>query len=231
MRILFAGIGFNLVLLGLSVNLAATAAPLQPYPIAQQPTGTTLIPANNSQTVAGIGIEFVLPTRFKAGSPADKQLQTLVSNSAKSSPITESFMPIFGDDADYGGAKAIAIDTSKPGNLEIVLINSTSIPADLSLEAMQENFKRSTDMGGEFTPVDAKITSVGANRWLQVQGNLNIKGSQAKVLMGFLKAGDNTFQITYVYDSQNVGQAMPVFAQIGSTFKVTTKLPTTTAPN
>ena len=230
MRVLFAGIGFNLLLLGLSANLAATAVPLKPNPIAQQPSGTPVTPANNSQTVAGIGIEFVLPSRFKAGSPANKQLQTIVSNSAKKSPIAGSFMSIFGDDADYGGAKAIAIDTSKPANLEIVVVNSTSIPADLSLETMQENFKRSKDLGSEFTPGDTKITSVGANRWLQVQGNLNIKGSQAKVLMGFLKAGDKTFQITYVYESQNDRQAAPIFEQIGSTFKVTAKLPTTTAP-
>lgn len=230
MRVLFAGIGFNLVLLGLSLNLAATAAPQQLTPIAQQPSGAPVTPASSSQTVAGIGVEFLLPTRFKAGSPANKQLQTLVSDRAKKSPIAGSFMSIFGDDADYGGAKAIAIDTSQPGNLEIVLVNSISIPADLSLETMQENFKRNKDMGSEFTPGDTKITSVGANRWLQVQGNLNIKGSQAKVLMGFLKAGDKTFQITYVYDSQNARQAAPVFEQIGSTFKITTKLPTT-APN
>jgi hypothetical protein len=228
-RVLFANISFNLIMLGLSTNLAAMAAPRQPSPIAQQPTGATVTPANDRQTVAGIGVEFILPNRFKAGSPANKQLQTLVSDSAKKSPITASFMTIYNDDVNYADAKAIAIDTAG-SNLEIVLITSFSDPADLSLEAMQENFKRSKDMGNEFTPVDTKIISVGANRLLRIEGNLNIKGSQAKVLMGFIKAGDKTFQITYVYNSQNTPQATPVFEQIGSTFKVTARLPATTSP-
>ncbi len=227
MRVLFTNIGFNLALLGLSANLAAVAVPLQ---IGQQPTGTTAAPAANSQTVAGIGIEFVLPNRFRAGSPANKQIQTIVTDSAKKSPIAASFMTVFKNDADYADARAIAIDTSRPGNLEIVLVTNPAIPADLTLEKMQENFNRSKDMGSEFKPVNTKIVTTGANKLLQIQGNLTIKGSTAKVLMGFLKQGDKTFQITYVYDSQNALQAAPVFEQIGSTFKVTARTPSATLP-
>jgi hypothetical protein len=232
-RVLFTSLGFNLALLGLSANLAAVAAPLEmprlDLTIGQQPTGgNPTAPTTNSQTVAGIGVEFLLPNRFRAGSPANKQLQTIVSNSAKKSPIAASFMTIFNNSTDYADAKAIAIDTSRPGDLEIVLVTNPAIPKDLTLETMQENFNRSKDMGSEFKPINTKIITTGTNKLLQIQGNLSIKGSTAKVLMGFLKQGDKTFQITYVYNSQNALQAAPVFEQIGSTFKVTTSTPAAT---
>jgi hypothetical protein len=225
-RFWLCGIGFNLLLLALSANLLAAATPFKSTQIdrgsvskaiAQQPQSTPP-PLTNSQTVTGIGVEFLLPSRFKAGSPADRQLQTIVTDSAKQSPITASFLTIF-ESSDDMQARAIAIDNSSRDNLEILLVNSPSMPVNLSLEDMQANFAKASP-SKEFTPFDTKIVTIGSRQLLQIQGNLNLSGSQAKVFMGFLKEGDKTFQITYVYGTQNTRQAQPVFEQIVRTFKV-----------
>ena len=116
-------------------------------------------------------------------------------------------------------ARAVAIDNSKRDNLEILLVNTPPVPPSLSLETMQANFAKAS-ASSEFAPFDTKIVTIGSRRLLQIQGNLNLNGSQAKVFMGFLKEGDKTFQLTYVYGTQNTQQAQPVFEQIVRTFKV-----------
>ena len=233
MRFLLSGISFNLVLLALSANLVANATPLKSTPIdrgsignaiAQQRQGATIKQLGNSQTVTGIGVEFLLPSRFRAGSPANKGLQAVFTEHAKQSPITASVMTIF-DRTDDANANAVAIDTTRRDNLEILLVTTFSTPSNLSLESMLANFRDSKYPSSEFTPVDTKIVTVGARKLLQIQGNLNVKGSQAKVFMGFLKEGDKTFQLTYVYGTQNTQQALPVFEQIVRTFKVTDTVP------
>ncbi|WP_309743073.1 hypothetical protein [Chamaesiphon sp. OTE_20_metabat_361] len=225
MRFWLSGIGFTLVLVTLSANLAATATPLKSTQIdraiprnaiAQQRQSTP--PLTNSQTVTGIGVEFLLPSRFKAGSPADKELRALFTADAKQSPITASVMTIFDNSGDMQ-ASAVAIDNSRRENLEILLVTTVSTPSTLSLEDMQANFDRASP-NNEFVPVKTGIVTIGSRRLLQIQGNLNIKGSQAKVFMGFLKEGDKTFQLTYVYGTPNTRQALPVFEQIVRTFKV-----------
>jgi hypothetical protein len=223
-RFWLPGIGFNLILLALSANLVANATPLESTPnggrlrnaIAQQRPSTP--PLTNNRTVTGIGVEFLLPSRFRAGSPANQELRALFTENAKQSPITASVMTIFDNSSDMQ-ARAVAIDNSKRDNLEILLVNSPPVPADLSLEAMQANYAKAS-YSSEFTPFDTKIITIGSRRLLQIQGNLNLGGSQAKVFMGFLKEGDKTFQLTYVYGTQNTRQAAPVFEQIVRTFKV-----------
>ena len=224
MRFWLSGIGVNLLLLALSANLVAAATPFKSTQIdrgipgnaiAQEPPST---PPLDSQTVTGIGVEFLLPSRFRAGSPANKELQAIFTEDAKQSPITASIISIF-DLSSEMQARAVAIDNSKRDNLEILLVNTPPVPPSLSLETMQANFAKAS-ASSEFAPFETKIVTIGSRRLLQIQGNLNLNGSQAKVFMGFLKEGDKTFQLTYVYGTQNTQQAQPVFEQIVRTFKV-----------
>jgi hypothetical protein len=232
-RFLRFGISFNLVLLALSANLAAIATPLKSTQIdlrsggnaiAQQPQGATMKQLGTSQTVTGIGVEFLLPSRFRAGSPENQELRSIFTEYAKQSPITASVMTIF-DSSNEMPARAVAIDNSRQDNLEILLVTTFSTPSNLSLESMLANFRDSKSPSSEFTPVDTQIVTIGSRRLIQIQGNLNIKGSPAKVFMGFMKEGDKTFQLTYVYGTQNTRQALPVFEQIVRTFKVTDTVP------
>jgi hypothetical protein len=232
-RFLFSGICFNLALLGLTgTNLAAIAVPLQLTSIdripnygaiALQVEGSNNQPISNSKVVSGIGVEFIIPSRFTSGSPADKDLKATATNIAKKSPIMASVMSFFEDSE----AKAVAIDASRQGNLEIVLVANPPVPIERSLEAIKENFLPGKYPSDEFQPVDTKISTIGTRKVLQVTGNLKIKGSTAKVSMGFFREGDKLFHVTYVYGSQSARQSAPIFAQIISTFKVTAKVPTT----
>jgi hypothetical protein len=165
----------------------------------------------------------LLPSRFRAGSPDNKELQAIFTEDAKQSPITASMMTIF-DLSNEMQARAVAIDNSRRDNLEILLVNTPPVPSSLSLETMQANFAKASP-SDVFTPSDTKIVTIGSRRLLQIQGNLNLNGSQAKVFMGFLKQGEKTFQFTYVHGTQNTQQSLPVFEQIVRTFKVTDTVP------
>jgi hypothetical protein len=237
MRFLHSGIGFTIALCGLTTsNLTAIAAP-SPAEIAIQAPNSSLailqgqkdLQANSEKTVIqGDGVEFTLPVGFKGGQPSSNDTKAIATEAAKMFPSLASLMQVF--DRDPGFFRAMAINTAKQGNPDLVLVTRLPIPANVPLEYLQEMMSKlmPSMLPPEFKLVNTKTINVGSRQIVQLTVDANIQGLKIKESIGLFKEGDEIFQVTYVYGKDNSQQAIPVFEQIINTFKAIPKAPVTT---
>lgn len=230
-------IGFNLALYGLTAsNLAASAAPQSVPAVAPHPSDRLTLQQEGSPNdrgttvIQGNGVEFAVPDGFKGGTPSSADTKAIVTASAKLYPSMASFVKTL--EADPTILRAIAIDTSKQANSEIVLISRLPFPASMSLQELDETMAQALPsiLPQDFKLSRHKIENVGSRQIVHLTINANIQGSKFQESIGLFREGAEVFQVTYVYGSQNARQAMPIFQQVISTFKVIRGGSNTTQP-
>jgi hypothetical protein len=236
MRFIHSGIGFTIALCGLNAtNLTASAAPSPVVPLVQAPSSSfTLLQAQkdtSEQTVIeGNGVGFTVPAGFKGGLPSSADTKAITTEAAKMFPSMASMMQAF--DNDPGFFRAIAINTAKQGNPDLVLVTRLPIPANVPLSYIQEMMAKlmPSMLPPQFKLVNTKTVNIGSRQIVQLTVDANIQGSKIKESIGLFKEGDEVFQVTYVYAKENSQQAVPIFEQIINTFQATPKASMTTPP-
>jgi len=112
-RFLYAGIGVNIALLGLSnVNLSAIAATL-PAASVRVPTIDRMALYDSTHPIRGNGVEFKLPAGFKGGSPSNAQTRAMMAQTAKMFPSMASLMQVFESDPSIIRAIATSTDSQQ----------------------------------------------------------------------------------------------------------------------
>jgi hypothetical protein len=230
MRLLYSGIGFTMAVCGLNpIDLTAIAAPAPMTPLVQAPRSNLANleerkdrePTTDRTVIEGNGVEFTVPAGFKGGLPSSTDTKAITSEAAKMFPSLASMMQSF--DNDPGFFRAIAINTGKKGNPDLVLVTRLPIPANVPLEYIQEMMAKlmPSMLPPQFKLVNTKTVNVGSRQIVQLTVDANINGSKIKESIGLLKQGDEVFQVTYVYANENSQQAVPIFEQIINTFQAT----------
>jgi hypothetical protein len=236
-RFLYSGISFNCVLLGLTATtLTAVAAPVSPAPsiqaqthslqIDRQPTARLALYESDRTVIKGNGVQFTMPAGFQGGSPSSSETRAMVAETAKMLPSMASFVKVL--DSDPAMLRAIAMSTNPQQTPGMVLVTRLPIPANVSLESIQEMMAKlmPSMLPPEFKLTNNQIVNVGSRQIVQMGIDVRIRGFKLQESIGLFKEGDDIYQVTYVYATENSQQAVPVFKQAIDTFKAT---PTTTA--
>ncbi|WP_310427341.1 DcrB-related protein [Chamaesiphon sp. VAR_48_metabat_135_sub] len=237
MRFIHSGISFTIALCGLSANnLTAIAAPSPAALQIQAPSSSLVMlqesknPTSEKTVIEGNGVGFTVPAGFKGGLPSSADTKAITSEAAKMFPSMASMMQAF--DNDPGFFRAIAINTAKEGNPDLVLVTRLPIPANVPLSYIQEMMTKlmPSMLPPQFKLVSTKTVTIGSRQIVQLTVDANIQGSKIKESIGLFKQGDEVFQVTYVYAQENSQQAIPIFEQIINTFQATPKAPVPSQP-
>lgn len=238
MRFLHSGISFTIALCGLNaIDLTAIAAPAPAAALVQAPSSHLSLlqerkdrEPTSGTIIEGNGVEFTVPTGFIGGLPSSTDTKAITSEAAKMFPSLASMMQAF--DSDPGFFRAIAINTSKRGNPDLVLVTRLPIPANVPLSYIQEMMAKlmPSMLPPQFKLVNTKTVNVGSRQIVQLTVDANINGSKIKESIGLFKQGDEVFQVTYVYANENSQLAVPIFEQIINTFQAAPKAAATTPP-
>jgi hypothetical protein len=219
------GLGLTMGCFALNLTQMAIAATPAPAPVTQAPISDRLaIYDTTYTTIRGNGVEFKLPTGFKGGSPSSTQTQAVLNETAKLFPSMASSLEIFYSNPEV--IRAIATDTdARQTSASMVLVTCLPIPASVSLAEIQEAMVKviPSALPPEFKLVDNQVIQIGSRQIVRLDIDATIQGIKIKESIGFFKAGGKIFQVTYVYGNENADRAMPIFEQMISTFKATTK--------
>jgi hypothetical protein len=231
-RFLYTGIGFHLTLLGLTATtLTAVAAPMPPTTssIGSQTALAVMSETKQDLTViTGNGVEFHLPAGFTGGSPSSSQTRAMIAATAKEIPSMAPFVKVL--DNDPSMLRAIAMSTDSSQNPSMVLVTRLPIPAQVSLENLQQMMAKfmPSMLPPEFKLVNNQIVNVGSRQIVQMGIDVNVSGLKLQESIGLFKEGDDIYQVTYVYTTNNTHKATAVFHQIFNTFKATPIVPVRT---
>ncbi|AFY93966.1 hypothetical protein [Chamaesiphon minutus] len=221
MRFLYTGIGFYIAFQGLT---AAVAAPQSLPPTPQQMPSLALL--QGKTVIQGNGVEFTVPSGFEGGVPSNAQTKAITTEATKMFPS----MATFGDllESDPNILRAIAINTTRADNPEIVIVTRLPVPATVSLKEIEQMMSQMLPsmLPPEFKLVNSKITNVGSRSIVLLTVDANIQGSKFKESIGLFREGNEIFQVTYVYANANSRQAMPIFRQMIGSFKATASVST-----
>lgn len=222
MRFLYSGIGFNLVLLGLTATtLTTVAAPVPASSFTHAPTARLAQHESDFTVIKGNGVEFTLPAGFTGGSPSNRDTKAMVRATARAIPSMASFVQVL--DNDPAMLRAIAMSTNPQQSPSMVLVTRLSIPAHVSLadiQAMMAKFMPSV-LPPEFKLVKNNIVNLGSRQIVQMGIDVNVRDVKLQESIGLFKEGNDIYQVTYVYATENARQASSVFKQTIDTFKVT----------
>jgi hypothetical protein len=220
-RFLYSGIGFYIAFQGLT---AAVAAPQSLPPTAQTPSTLALL--QGKTVIQGNGVEFTVPSGFEGGVPSDAQTKAIATEATKMFPSMAAFGDLLKSDPNI--LRAIAINTTRADNPEIVMISRLPVPATVSLKEIEQMMSQMLPsmLPPEFKLVNSKITNVGARSIVLLTVDANVQGSKFRESIGLFREGDEIFQVTYVYANANSRQAMPIFRQMIGSFKATAPAPT-----
>jgi hypothetical protein len=242
MRYILSAIGLNIVLCGLiSPNFSAVAAPiastasvgggkvsmLEPTAARQKdrlPISDLTASQKSTQgtTIQGNGVEFTAPAGFKGGSPTSAQTQAIVGETARLFPSLASLVQGLQSNPNFFRAIAMNTDTSE-ATPSIVLITRLPVAGSISLKTLQETMSQSMPaiLPPEFKLVDSRVVTIGDRQIVRLSIDGNIQGAKFKESIGLLKAGDEIYQITYVFSPDNAKQSRSIFEQMVRTFKTT----------
>ena len=218
MRVLYSGISFNIALCGLAVsNLAAMAAPSPIPAVSLAPAGLAMLQDSSKTTIKGTGVEFTVPNGFKGGSPSSGETKAITTAAAKMFPAMASFVKMLDDPTVL---RAIAINATQK-EPEVVLITRLPIPESVSIAELHDMMVKTLPsmLPPEFKLVAHKVDNVGARQIVRLTIDVNAQGVKAKESIGLFREGNQVFQVTYVYASENAQQALPIFNGIVSSFK------------
>lgn len=225
MRFTDIGLGLTIGCLALNLTNVAIAATPTPAPVSQVPSvDRVAIYDSTNTTIRGNGVEFKLPAGFKGGSPSSAQTQAVLAETAKIFPSMASSLEAFYSNPEL--IRAIATDTdARQTSSSMVLVTCLPIPASVSLAEIQAAMVKviPSALPPEFKLVDNQVLQIGSRQIVRLDIDATIQGTKIKESIGFFKAGGKIFQVTYVYGSENADRAMPIFEQMISTFKATTK--------
>jgi hypothetical protein len=220
-RFLYTGIGFYIAFQGLTT---AVAAPPSLPPTPQKPSSLALL--QGKTVIQGNGVEFTVPSGFEGGVPSDAQTKAITTEATKMFPSMAAFGNLLESDPNI--LRAIAINTARGDNPEIVLISRLPVPATVSLNEIEQMMSKMLPsmLPPEFKLVNSKITNLGSRSIVLLTVDANVRGSKFRESIGLFREGDEIFQVTYVYASANSRQAMPIFRQMIGSFKATAPAPT-----
>ena len=227
MRFLHSGIGFNLALCGLAVtNLAAIATPSPVTAVVHPHANLAMWQGNSSTLIKGTGVEFTVPNGFQGGPPSSDDTKAITTEAAKMFPSMASFVKLLDTDPTF--LRAVAINSAKK-DPEIVLITRLPVPGNVPIEELHDMMAKilPSMLPPEFKLVDHKVDNVGARQIVRLTVDVNVQGAKFKESIGLFREGDEVFQVTYVYASENSQQALPIFDGIVTSFKAIPTDPTT----
>lgn len=216
MRFLYSGIGCNLIVLGLSVtSLSAVAAPVPP----QAANTRVALEVSDRVLIRGNGVEFTVPAGFQGGSPSSAETKAMIAETAKIMPSMKSFVSLLDSNPDM--LRAIATSRNPRQNPGLVLVTRLPIPADVSLESLGQMMAKlmPSMLPPQFKLVDTKIETVGSRQIVKMSIDAKIRGIEIKESIGLFREGDDIYQVTYVYSTEQARQANPIFEQIVDSFK------------
>jgi hypothetical protein len=225
-RFLHAGIGLNIALLGLNAIDLTAIATASPIPTINRVSTIERMAIDSSKsdriTIQGNGVEFTLPAGFQGGSPSDAQTKAAMAKAAKMFPSMASFAKVFENDPAI--IRAIATNTSAQSP-SIVLVTKLPIPANVSLAEIQSAMTTafSSMLPPEFKLVEHEIVKIGDREIVKMGIDVDIRGNKLKESIGFLREGNEVFQVIYIYDRANSDSAGSVFDLTIESFKSTTK--------
>lgn len=219
MRFLRPRLGFQIALLGISVATAAAPVMAEAVPPTTAVRSIALYQSDRT-VIRGNGVEFTMPAGFQGGSPSSQQTKAAIFAAAKAFPSIASFVQIMDNDPSI--LRAIATNTNTPGNPSAALVTRLPIPSDVSLESLQQMMARSMPamLPPEFKLVDNQLRSVGSRQIVQLGIDIDYQGVKLQQTIGLFKAGNEVYQVTYVYSPETASQATTIFQQMLSTFKV-----------
>jgi hypothetical protein len=223
-RFLYSGIGFNLALLGLTATTLNTVAAPVPPAITHQ-TSRLALYQSDFTVIKGNGVEFTLPAGFEGGSPTSSETKAMIAATAKAIPSIAPFVKVFDDNPTM--LRAVAMNTNSQQSPSMVLITKLPVPANVSMEYLQELMAKSMPslLPPEFKLVKNQLVNIGSRQVVQMSLNINMGSIKLQESIGLFKEGNDIYQVTYVYTTENTQQTSAVFEQILNTFKAT---PTTT---
>ncbi len=229
MRFQNLGLGLTMGLLGLHATNVAIAATPVTAPVIQTHSVDRIALDNSTHTIRGNGVEFKVPAGFKGGSPSSAQTKAALAETTKLFPSMASSIEAFYSNPTTIRAIAMNADSQQSAT-SMVLVTCLPIPASVSLADIQETVVKviPSMLPPEFKLVDTQLLNIGSRQIVRLDIDATIQGVQLKESIGFFKAGDRIFQVTYVYTNENTEQAMSIFNQVISTFKATTKTSTET---
>ncbi len=229
MRFFSVGIGLNIALCGLTVNLAAVAEPPPVNNGTPAPSYSLQIPGTSgSRVVRGTGVEFSVPSSFSGGVPASADTKAMTTEAKKLYPSMSSVVNAL--EADPTFLRAMAISTAKQ-DPEIVLITQLPISATVGLteiEAMMSKMLPSVLPTG-FKLVEHKIETVGSRQIVRLTVDVELQGIKFTESIGIFKEGNELFQVTYVHSGENPRQSKPIFDRMITSFKTIPAAITTSA--
>ena len=219
MRFFSVGIGLNIALCGLTLTSLAAVAEPPPVYSSQAISYSPEIPETiGNKVIRGTGIEFTVPRGFNGGVPASVDTKAITTEAKKLYPSMSAFVDALETDPTF--LRAIAINTAKQ-EPEIVMITQLPVPGTVGLEELREIMSKALPsvLPTGFKLVEHKIEMVGSRQIVRLTIDVDLQGSKFKQSIGMFKEGNEIFQVTYVYASENTRQARPVLDGIISSFK------------
>ena len=199
--------------------------------VTQTPTIARIaIYSDNLTIIRGNGVEFALPAGFKGGSPSSAETRATIAKTARMFPSMASLMQAL--DSDPAVIRAIATSTDPQKSPGMVIVTRLPIPASVSLEDLQAMMSKAIPsmLPPEFKLVETKIQNVGSRQIVKMGIDVDIQGSKLQESIGLFREGNEIFQVTYIYATENSPRAISVFTQIINTFKATDNTSTQASP-